>query len=98
MLKKDREKLIYDKEKIIADVKICNFIVIDEKKGKTKKCFCGGKLHYKQNIVIRFHNSREMDSVLIAGKQCIDCERKIVIKSILLSEIENKLINEKREK
>lgn len=39
-----------------------------------------------------------MDSVLIAGKQCIDCERKIVIKSILLSEIENKLINEKREK
>lgn len=39
MLKKDREKLIYDKEKIIADVKICNFIVIDKKKVKQKNVF-----------------------------------------------------------
>ena len=98
MSKRDREKLIYDKEKIVADVVLCNFIIIDEKKGKRKKCLCGGKLHYKENIVIRFHNAGKMVSLLIAGKQCIECERKFVIKSILLSKIENELINKKDEK
>ena len=47
MSKRDREKLIYDKEKIVADVVLCNFIIIDEKKVRERNVFVVG------NCIIR---------------------------------------------
>ena len=47
-----------------------------------------GKLSYKENLVIKFHKNGKMSSIHMNGKQCMDCERKLVIKGELLSKME----------
>ena len=66
---------------------MCNFINIENKKGEVKKCLCGGNLTFKDKLAIRFHKNGKMETVEITGKQCVDCDRKLVIKSLLLNEI-----------
>ena len=82
MSKENREK------KILEDIKLCNFISIADKRGQVKQCVCGGKLSYKENLVIKFHKNGKMSSIHMNGKQCMDCERKLVIKGELLSKME----------
>ena len=52
--KENREK------KILEDIKLCNFISIADKRGQVKQCVCGGKLSYKENLVIKFHKNGKM--------------------------------------
>ena len=83
--------MINDKSdnKILEDIRLCNFILIAEKRGQIKHCVCGGKLNYKEKLAIKFHKKGKMSSMYMDGKQCIDCERKMVIKGELLSKIKD---------
>lgn len=74
-------------EKIIEDIELCNFIMIEQRKGEVHRCLCGGNLEFKEKIAIKFHQNEKMKTVEITGKQCVDCERKLVVKSILLNAI-----------
>lgn len=77
----------YTDQKILEDVQLCNFISLADKRGQLKQCVCGGKYKYVENLLIRFHRKGKMSSVQMPGKICIDCERKMVIKSELISKI-----------
>ena len=81
----------YADQKILEDVKLCNFISLADKRGQLKQCVCGGKYKYVDNLVIRFHRAGKMSSVQMPGKICIDCERKMAVKSELLSKINYEL-------
>ena len=80
-------------KKILEDIKLCNFISIADKRGQVKQCVCGGKLSYKENLEIRFHKNGKMSSIHMNGKQCIDCERKLVIKGELLLKLEKNFLS-----
>ena len=69
-----------DMSKIVADVELCNFITLMKERGERKNCLCGGKLNYYESLKIRFHSEGKMDHLMMSGKQCIDCERKFIVK------------------
>lgn len=82
-----KQKQKEDEKKLLQDIEICNFIILCEKRGTVSTCRCGGKFDYKDNIIVRYHGPKNMMAVKIAGKVCRDCERKLIIKSIVLNAI-----------
>lgn len=72
-----------DIESILSDVELCNFIEIVDKRGERNKCLCGGVLSYDEKLMIRFHHNKNMVYLKMAGKQCKDCERKLVVRNEL---------------
>ena len=76
---------------IIKNIENCNFIIFMSKRGQRKKCLCGGELHYKDKVVIKFRDGDIMKSIEMAGKQCVDCERKVLVKSEVLEKVKQEL-------
>ena len=72
-----------DIESLLLDVELCNFIEIVDKRGEKKNCLCGGMLKYDEKLMIRFHHKKNMVFLRMAGKQCKECERKLVVRKEL---------------
>ena len=72
---------------MIADIKLCNFIEIWNKRGERKNCLCGGLLQYSDAVVVKYHQKGKMIQAVVSGKECPDCERKFVIKELILKAI-----------
>lgn len=68
-------------DEILKDVELCNFVMFANKRGEFKQCLCGGKLNYKDKLVVKYHDKNKMQSIEMNGKQCEDCERKMFVKS-----------------
>lgn len=83
------ERVNYKKEEeYIKKIELCNFVIIAIKRGKRKRCICGGKLNYQSNIMIKYRNDdRVMENIITDGKICVDCGRKLVIRSEILDKI-----------
>mgnify|MGYP000074280632 CR=1 FL=1 len=74
---------------ILQDVKICNFVVLTNTKGEISNCLCGGKFKYIEKLPIHYHNRGKMVTIQLSGKQCIDCGRKLFVKSEIVKKIRN---------
>ena len=85
-IRKQSEKSV---EEILKDVELCNFVMFANKRGELKKCLCGGKLNYKDKLRVVYHDKNKIQSVEMMGKQCINCERKMLVKSEVLECIRN---------
>lgn len=90
MMREAEEDPEYRKRKLIKEIELCNFIFLLEKRGTRKNCLCGSKLNYKENIKIKFRCHGKMETIFVTGKQCVDCERKFVVKKEILTEIMSK--------
>lgn len=71
-------------EKLFKEVELCNFVMLEKKRGEIKKCLCGGRLNYKSNLIIKYRHNGVMKSVEMDGKQCVDCGRKLFVRSELM--------------
>ena len=72
---------------IMKEVEVCNFVMIARKRGEIKRCVCGGKLKYCERLTVKFHNKGVMTSIQMTGKQCVDCDRKLIIKKEVLQQV-----------
>ena len=79
-------------EEILKEVELCNFVMFAKKRGEFKQCLCGGKLNYKDKLVVRYHDNNKMQSIEMMGKQCVDCERKMLVKSEVVDHIQKNII------
>lgn len=59
-----------------------------KKRGELRQCLCGRKLNYKEKLLIRYHDKGVMRTIEMNGKQCVDCERKMFVKSEVIEEIQ----------
>lgn len=91
MMSDAEEDLEYRKRKLLKEIELCNFIYLLEKRGNRKTCLCENKLNYKQNMKIKYRYRGKMETILVTGKQCVECERKFVVKKEILTEIMSKL-------
>ena len=77
---------------ILQDVKICNFVVLTNTRGEISTCLCGGKFKYMEKLSIHYHNRGKMKTIQLDGKQCVDCGRKLFVKSEIVKVIRNALL------
>ena len=87
MIAENRRSKKEDIESLLSDIELCNFIDIVNKRGERKKCLCGGALKYEEKLMIRFHHNRNMVYFEMTGKQCKDCERKLVVRNELCEKL-----------
>lgn len=74
---------------ILQDVKICNFVVFTNTREEVLNCLCGGKFKDVEKIPVHYHNRGKMETIQLSGKQCVDCGRKLFVKSEIVKKIRN---------
>ena len=67
-----------------------NHVTIWKRKGQQRVCTCGGQLQYSDNIILCWTDAIGENQVQVSGKYCTACQRKYVVRSILLSAIKSK--------
>lgn len=83
-----RTKNTRSDSEILQDVKICNFVVLTNVRGEVSACLCGGRFKSLEKIPVRYHNIMgKMETVQLDGKQCVDCGRKLFVKSDIIKSI-----------
>ena len=89
---------VVNKRSIISDVTLCNFVFLEPKRGEKKRCLCGGTLKYKNDLRVKFHNGNGLVSILLTGKQCEDCERKVFVENEVVDKILEVKSRQRKEK
>ena len=72
---------------VLLDIVKMNHAVIWQEKGQSKECKCGSaKLSFKENIPIKYHKDGKVKKLFLQGKVCNDCDRKYLVRKMLLEE------------
>lgn len=72
---------------VLLDIVKMNYAVIWQEKGQSKECKCGSaKLSFKENIPIKYHKDGKVKKLFLQGKVCNDCDRKYLVRKMLLEE------------
>ena len=86
----DRHSILEDK--IISDVRDCNFIILWDKKGKYNECKCKcAKLKFSE-LEIKYHKTfNTLGTVYVSGKTCPACGRMYVVRDLVIEAIRKQM-------
>ena len=87
ILKACKEHLFDDDNLFLSDIEANNPVELWNKRGEKKVCSCGRKMDFSSDIEVKFHAGKELVSILIAGKKCVECNKIFIVKDIALESI-----------